>query len=163
MYLSETNIKHTNSVTRQQILNHFIETEVSISTFIILQKLTLGKNTCTILEFVKARNLCFDFQLKYKCCCEFYDISKYSTVWTDTIFRKVHPCPKPWQSSIDGKLRFPQAYSRRNKLLKFPILPLHLDHVNCSRFLPTCAVLGRRREGGRKSRGKLSVKKDAER
>ena len=44
----EINIKYTNSVIRQQILNYLIETEVSLSTFIILQKLTLRKNTCLL-------------------------------------------------------------------------------------------------------------------
>lgn len=80
-------INHADSVTRQQILNYFIQTEVSTSTFIILQKLTLGKNTCILQEFVQARNLCFDFQLNYKCRSEFCDISKYSIVWTGAILK----------------------------------------------------------------------------
>lgn len=99
----ETNIKHTNSVAGQQLLNRFIQTEVSISTLLSHRSWLWGKTHASHRNLFQP-GICFDFQLKCKCCCEFYDISKYFIIWTHVIFKQKHLCPKPWYYSMDGKV-----------------------------------------------------------
>lgn len=93
--LPEPNIKHADSVAGRQLLNRFIQTEVSISTLLSHRSWLWGKTHASHRNLFQP-GICFDFQLKCKCCCEFYDISKYFTVWTHVIFKQKRLCPKPW-------------------------------------------------------------------